>query len=281
MPANRVLYVDDEYSLRILIPQILTAHGFEVCATATVAQALVEITTHPYDLLISDLNIGEAGDGFTVVSAMRRTQPDCINIILTGFPAFESALAAIQGQVDDYILKPTRAGQLVAFIREKMSNRNPPRRLQPMRLAQLLRETQHEIRESTLTMMMSDAAVSLIPMSDEVRVGYLSRMVIEIADQMDSPESDEPAGFALQASREYGSQRLAAGYRASMLVRDTAILEAVIYDVVRERLLLLDTSNLMLDLKRFARGLQLHLEHSVEAFCEEAAEPRAVELRAG
>jgi len=281
MPDNRVLYVDDEPSLRILIPQILTKHGFEVCTVATVAQALAEITTRCYDLLISDLNIGEPGDGFTVVSAMRRTQPDCINIILTGFPAFESALAAIQGQVDDYLIKPTRAGHLVSFIQEKMRNRNPRRRPQPMRLAQLLRETLHEIRENTLTRMMSDAAVSLIPMSDEVRVGYLSRLVVGIADQMDFPESSELASFALQASREYGSQRLAAGYQTSMLVRDSAILEAVIYDVVRQRLLLLDTSNLMLDLKRFARQLLIHLERSLEAFCAEAAKPRAMELRAG
>ena len=43
---------------------------------------------------------------------------------------------------------------------------------------------------------------------------------------------------------------------------------------------MLDTSNLVLDLKRFNFGLQLHLAQSVQAFCHEAARPRLVELRA-
>jgi YesN/AraC family two-component response regulator len=37
---------------------------------------------------------------------MRRTKPDCVNLILTGYPAFETALEAIRNQVDDYIVKP-------------------------------------------------------------------------------------------------------------------------------------------------------------------------------
>ena len=125
MPANRVLFVDDEPSLRLTFPAILGMRGFEVRSAATVAQALTEITTRTFDILISDLNIGQPGDGFTVVSAMRRTQPDCINFILTGFPAFESALAAIQSQVDDFLIKPAEIEELVELINEKLQNPAP------------------------------------------------------------------------------------------------------------------------------------------------------------
>jgi ActR/RegA family two-component response regulator len=259
---------------------MLKMHGYEVCAAATVAEALAEITTHPYDILVSDLNIGEAGDGFTVVSAMRRTQPDCINLIFTGFPAFESALAAIRGQVDDYVIKPARAGQLVNLIQEKMRNRNPRRSVQLVRLSKLLRETVQEIREHTLARMKSDPTLGSIEMSDEQRVGYLARIVIEIANQMDSPQPDEPV-LAFESGREHGLQRLSAGYKISMLVTDSAILDAVVFDIVRERLLSLDTSNLMLDLKRFNLGLRAHVERSVQAFCDEASRPRSKERRAG
>ncbi len=281
MPTNRVLFVDDEYSLRITVPQILRLHGFEVCVAATVAQALAEITTNPYDILVSDLNIGEAGDGFTVVSAMRRTQPDCINIILTGFPAFESALAAIRGQVDDYLIKPARAAHLVDLIRDRLRDRSPRNPVQPMRLSKLLRQTMHEIRENALARMKSDSVLSSVAMSDEQRVGYLAGIVIEIANQMNSPEPDELANLAIEASREHGLQRFSAGYTISMVMTDSAILNGVVFDMVRERLLSLDTSNLVLDLKRFNLGLQVHTAQSVQAFCEEAARPRSMELRAG
>lgn len=273
MPAKRILFVDDEYNLRLTLPQILRMHGYEVCAAATVAQALTEITTHPYDILISDLNIGEAGDGFTVVSAMRRTQPDCISIILTGYPAFECALAAIQRQVDDYLVKPARIAHLVNMIQERMQNRQLRRPVQPMRLSELLRGMVHEIRENTLAKMKANPVLSSIPMSDEARVGILPRIVIEIAKHMDSAGSDEPMNFAIEACREHGLQRLSVGYSISMLAMDSAILDAVVFDLVRERLLLLDTSNLMLDLKRFSLGLQSYIGQSVQAFYDEASRP--------
>ncbi len=268
MPAKRILFVDDEYSLRLTLPQILKLHGFEVCAAGTVAQALTEITTHPYDILISDLNIGEAGDGFTVVSAMRRTQPECLSIILTGYPAFESALAAIEGQVDDYMVKPARVANLVSLIQERMENRRPRRPVQPKRLSELLREMVYEIREDTLARMKARAVLSSIPMNDEARIGFLPRIVIKIAEQMDSAGPDEPVNFDVEAGREHGLQRVSAGYTISMLVLDSAILDAVVFDLVQKHLLLLDISNVVLDLKRFSLALNAYVGHSVQAFCE-------------
>jgi len=266
MPGNRVLFVDDECNLRLTLPPILRLHGFEVRAAATVAEALAEITTHSFDILISDLNIGEAGDGFTVVSAMHRTQPDCINLIITGFPAFESALAAIQRQVDGYLIKPACVEHLIAMIQEKTLSRSPRHSMEPMRFSKLLRETMELTRVNTLAKMKADPVLCSFQMTDEDRVGILARIVAEIADQLDSPDPDAPANLVTEASREHGLQRLSAGYTISMLVTDSAILETVIFDIVRERLLLLDTSNLIADLKRFNLRLQVHLERSVQAF---------------
>jgi len=72
---RRILFVDDEPGIRVTLSAILQANGFQVTSAATVAEALREINSQTFDALISDLNIGEPGDGFTVVSAMRRTQP--------------------------------------------------------------------------------------------------------------------------------------------------------------------------------------------------------------
>jgi len=90
--AAHLLFVDDEPSLRVTLPAVLEQHGFTVTAAATVADALKALHSERFDALIADLKIGEPGDGFTVVSAMRRTQPQCFNFILTGYPAFETAL---------------------------------------------------------------------------------------------------------------------------------------------------------------------------------------------
>jgi DNA-binding response OmpR family regulator len=281
MAANRVLFVDDEPGLRLTFPAILRMHGFEVRTAASVAQALMEITTRSFDILISDLNIGQPGDGFTVVSAMRRTQPDCINFILTGFPAFESALSALQSQVDDYLVKPAKIEELVELIQEKLRDRHPSCPRIPMRLSRLLRANLEEIRQSTVDRMKLDLALSSIAMSHEERAGALPVLLAEIANQLDSAVPDQPTPLAMELSRKHGVQRLAAGYKISMLVTDTVILEGVVYDLVRQRLLMLDTSNLVIDLKRFNNSLDVQLQHSVQAFWDAATEQRSAEGGAG
>jgi ActR/RegA family two-component response regulator len=272
MKAHRVLFVDDEASLRLTFPPILELHGFEVRAVATVAEALLEITTRSFEVLISDLNIGQPGDGFTVVSAMRRTQPDCINYILTGYPAFESALTAIQSQVDDYFVKPAKIEQVVTSILEKMQGKDLRQPMPLIRLSSLLRDGSDEICDIALSRMKSHPALLSLQISDAERVDHLPIIVREIAHQLDSSEPDRPTELVLRAGREHGVQRLALGYEISMLVTDASILDAVVYDVVRERLLTLDTSNLVIDLKRFNMGLQIQLQQSVQAFWDEGAE---------
>ena len=101
----RVLIVDDEESIRSMLQLVLEKEGFTVTTTSTVVDALALISQSHFDILISDLNIGHPGDGFVVVSAMRRTQPDASTFILTGYPDFETALEALQQDVGDYLIR--------------------------------------------------------------------------------------------------------------------------------------------------------------------------------
>src|SRR5207237_7370944 len=135
-----ILFVDDEPGIRTTLPAILTSFGFSVTSAATVPEALNLIANREFDVLISDLNIGHPADGFTVVSAMRRTQPDAITFILTGYPAFESALEAIRQQVDDYLTKPTDIDSLVNTIQSKLTDRKPTHGIQPRRLPDIIEQ---------------------------------------------------------------------------------------------------------------------------------------------
>src|SRR3954449_7474246 len=136
----KILFVDDEPAIRLSLPAILQMHGFDVTSAGTVSEAIQEISTKSFDVLISDLNIGNPGDGFTVVSAMRRTQPSCVTLIFTGFPTFETALQAIRSQVDDYLIKPAGVDKLVNAIEEHLRSRRPHLLVPLKRLCNVLRE---------------------------------------------------------------------------------------------------------------------------------------------
>ena len=121
----RVLFVDDEPDIRAIMPEILRQHGFSVAAVGTVNEALDEITSAQFDVLISDLNFDHPSDGFIVISAMRRTQPNCVILILTGDSGVETALEGIGDKVDGYLIKPVPIPTLVSVIEEKLKQRKP------------------------------------------------------------------------------------------------------------------------------------------------------------
>ena len=124
MSSKRILFVDDEPSIRLTLPAILQENGFEVTTASSVSEAMSEISRSRFDALLSDLNIGENGDGFVVVSAMRRSQPECVTIILTGYPGFETAVQGIRNQVDDYLTKPADIDALVNSLNQKLALKN-------------------------------------------------------------------------------------------------------------------------------------------------------------
>ena len=135
-----MLFVDDEPGILLTTSAILRSDGYQVKAVGTVRDALSEIASSKFNLLISDLNIGSPSDGFTVVSAMRRTQPDCVTLIVTGFPGFETALKALQTQVDDYLIKPVPPPTLLAVIEQKLRAREPHRVADTKRVSQIIED---------------------------------------------------------------------------------------------------------------------------------------------
>ncbi len=121
---KRILFVDDEPAIRATLAVILRRYGFMVTVAATVAEALDEMKKQEFDLLLSDLNIEGERDGYNVVRAMRQANPNCINIVLTGYPDEKSAAEGIELGIDDYIAKPANADALVAILAEKLAARS-------------------------------------------------------------------------------------------------------------------------------------------------------------
>ena len=117
----RILFVDDEVSIRLTLPRGLANFGFDVMSVGTVDNALAEIRTERFDILRSDLNLPEPNAGFTVVEAMRKAQPRCINFILTGYPADETFQRANGHGVAHYFTKPVEIEEMVETMKKKLS----------------------------------------------------------------------------------------------------------------------------------------------------------------
>ena len=276
---RRLLFVDDEPAIRVTLKAILASHGFEVTTAATVGEALQKITSEGFDILISDLNIGNPGDGLTVVSAMRRTQPEAVTMILTGYPAFETALEAIRQQVDEYIVKPANIPTLVSTIESKLALPSRQRQLPPpKRVAMLLQENIARVEELWLAAIARHAGLSRLPISNEYRLEYLHVILDEVILAAQSYSGVDPAENSRSAHKQIARRDLR-GYTASMMLAEYCLLRRVIAQIVQENLLAVNLSYVVPDLARVSESLDELAQASLALFTNRLSDKAAKPAR--
>ena len=271
---TRVLFVDDEEAIRVTLPAILTLHGFQVTAVGSVADALDQINKNEFDVLLADLNIGQPGDGFTVVSAMRRTQPEAVTIIITGYPAFETALQAIRAQVDDYVVKPARVENLLHVIQDRLAGHMPPPHIPPRRLATLLKDHLGAIIEQWLTLIHADSELEKMPLTDEQRADHIPNIIAEMISMMER-RPGIVSSEALADAAEHGRIRRVQGFSIPQILKETRLLRRSIFEVMQANLLAVDVSTLIPDLVQISDSLDVQVKHSIQAYLQDSQEPRA------
>jgi DNA-binding response OmpR family regulator len=270
----KLLFVDDEPGIRLTLSAILERNGFQVTVAATVAEALALISAQQYDILISDLNIGQPSDGFTVVSAMRRTQPEAITIILTGYPAFESALRAIREQVDDFVTKPADLPELVANLRQRLERREQRIPIVTKRLQEIILENKQAIIEDWLRMVEVIPEMRLVPLTRDERINHMPEVLDELLRSRSS-EQDIMSERALQAARKHGVKRREQRYTIPMVLEEGRVLHFLISDYMRRNLLQVDVSFLIPDLNEVSDRIHRLVQEAVKAYLQMDLEPKA------
>ena len=265
MARARVLFVDDEPNIRLTMPAILQMHEFDVTACATVAEALVTMQSNKFDVLIADLNIGQPGDGFTVVSAMRRTQPDAVTIILTGYPAFETALKAIRSQVDDYLVKPADVNELVRLINDKLVNHTPTHHMEVKSVSHIISENKQTILKEWLDRLKNLPEVRNSSLSDKELMNHTPAILDELVRMLLQRE-EVPDKAALESGAQHGRIRLSQGFSIPFILEETRILREVIYLSIHQHLLSVDISQVFTDMVLISCRLDEQARTAVEAY---------------
>ena len=104
-PKARVLVVDDESTTRSAVARALSLAGYEAHAVGSGREALSELSTHEYDLMLLDLRM-PGMDGTEVLAQARQSYPDLVVIVLTAHATPASAVEAMKAGAADHLLKP-------------------------------------------------------------------------------------------------------------------------------------------------------------------------------
>ena len=110
-----LLILDDDAAFRTRLARALEQRGFEVNAVASVAEATEIATKTPPAYAVLDLRL-EDGSGLTVVETLNKSRPDCRVVMLTGYGAIATAVAAVKAGALDYLAKPADPEDIVKAL---------------------------------------------------------------------------------------------------------------------------------------------------------------------
>jgi two-component system response regulator FlrC len=120
-----VLVVEDDASLREALLDTLRAAGLAALAAADAGAALQLLQSEEIALVISDVQM-PGGDGYALLSSIKRMRPDLPVILMTAYGTVAQAVAAIREGATDYIVKPFDAQALIEMARRQLAQRVLP-----------------------------------------------------------------------------------------------------------------------------------------------------------
>jgi len=262
----RVLLAEDDDSVRDMLRTSLERDGFEVVAVASVCEALSRIATENFDVLLSDLHMPLAGDGFTVVSAMRHTHPRAVTLVLSGYPELDEALAAIRLQADEILVKPIQIASLREIIREKLKNPIVRKPLTMVSVASILEHDLEATIQAWMALVQHNEELTSIALNFEERTGHLPNLLADLIYRLRLPAS-EKANYSL-AAHEHGNLRRQQGYTAAMMVEESRILQVSIFRTLQNNLSSVDFSQVLIDVMTIADEVDSQLKQAMLSFVE-------------
>ena len=102
---TKILVVDDEEIVRLCLLRTLSGEHCNVEVARNGNDALRVMGQHPFDVVLLDLRM-PGMDGMSVLKTIKQQWPESEVIIITGYPAVESAKEAVTLGAYDYLAKP-------------------------------------------------------------------------------------------------------------------------------------------------------------------------------
>lgn len=117
----RILVIDDEPALARLVRRILEHRGWLTDVAGSGEEGLTYTAKQTYDVLVVDKNLPGI-DGIEFIRTVRRSNKAVGVVMVTGYATADSALAAVELDVDGYVEKPFRSEGLIAIVELAMAN---------------------------------------------------------------------------------------------------------------------------------------------------------------
>jgi ActR/RegA family two-component response regulator len=269
MVPEKLLLVDDDETIRYTLGVILRKHGFHVTVASTVTEALKYISSEVFDVLLSDLHMPGAGDGLTVVSAMRHANPKAVTILLSSFPHMDAAAQAILLQTDEILVKPMDVNMLVEAIKQRLAV-GPTRTRLVESVATILERSADGTISDWYALVVKEESLMAIPMTFELRSGHLAQVFQDLVLRLRSSQVLGSKELLSTAAAQHGTARRKQGYTAAMMVEESRILQVSVFNTLQKNLANIDFSVVLIGVMTIADEIDSQLGQAMRSYLAES-----------
>jgi two-component system, response regulator RegA len=117
-PDRTLLLVDDDEPFVKRLAKAMERRGFVPDTAQSVAEGRAKAQANPPAYAVVDLRL-EDGNGLDVIETLRERRPDCRIVVLTGYGAIATAVAAVKVGAIDYLSKPADANDVTNALLAK------------------------------------------------------------------------------------------------------------------------------------------------------------------
>ncbi len=269
MYKHRILLVDDEEAISESLGEILTMYDFEVRTAGNVADALRLISSENFDVLLSDLHMPGAGDGLTVVSAMRHANPKAVTMLLSAFPQMEAAAQAILLQADEILVKPMNIPALIDAIKTRLAI-GPPRLRVIESVATILERSTKSTIQQWFEDVELDDKMKKVSLPFSLRCAHLPQLFVELVARLRSTTKLGTKELISTSAHRHGLVRRTQGYTAAMMVEESRMLQVNIFRTLQNNLTVIDFSLLLTGVMTIDDEVDSQLSQAMESYILES-----------
>jgi two-component system, response regulator RegA len=110
-----LLLIDDDEPFVKRLAKAMEKRGFIPDTAQSVAEGRAKALARPPAYAVVDLRL-EDGNGLEVIETLREKRPDCRIVVLTGYGAIATAVAAVKIGAIDYLSKPADADEVTSAL---------------------------------------------------------------------------------------------------------------------------------------------------------------------
>jgi hypothetical protein len=181
------------------------------------------------------MHMANPSDGFTVVTAMRYSQPNALTLLVSGYPDARSVMNAIILEADAITVKPFKIQVFAELIGEKMIARKPAARSAKERVGALLQRRGPRIIEHWLVRVKQAKELSRLSVSDDDRTRHLRKLLQDMAVRLSRPSTTTKDSDAVSSDTAiaHGKVRFIQGYSRAILAYESRLLQVTLFGTLQ------------------------------------------------